>query len=369
MTDFAKAIFKISTSSGSGTAFFLNEKDLFVTNYHVVAGEPQVAIQDSDRNRFLGHVIYVNQELDIAFIKSEKKPKNTPDITLNTDLEVRSLQKIYVHGYPFGMPYTITEGVISAPNQLINGRHYIQTDAAVNPGNSGGPMLGINGNLIAVTTSKLNQADNVGFGIPVKAIVTEIEEFVPDDSYQFHVKCDSCSYLITDETEFCPECGNGINSQAFERFDLSLFATFVEDSLRLMGLNPILARAGKDFWEFYQGSALIRIFVYKEDYLVATSPLNKLPKGNLNDLLEYILAKDHPNKPYTLGISNNHIYLSYRVHLSDIFSAKNQLIMKELSELPQKADDLDTFFVNHYQCEFAVESKEDIDPVVFLTNF
>ncbi len=358
MTDFSKAIFKITTSSGSGTAFYIKDKDMFITNFHVVAGEQKVSIQDSERNRFIGFVVYVNHELDLAFIRSKTIPSDPPSIKLDSDLKIKSLQKIYVHGYPFGMPYTITEGVISAPNQLINTRRYIQTDAAVNPGNSGGPMLSIDGKLIAVTTSKLNQADNVGFGIPVSIISSEISAFQPEHPFQFHVKCDSCKHLITEETEFCPNCGNDVNPTIFERYDLSLFANFVEDALKLMDLDPILARAGKDFWEFHHGSALIRIFVFKGDYLVATSPLNKLPQGNLGDLLEYILDKDNPNKPYTLGISDNHIYISYRVHLSDIFSPKSEMIKEELSRLPQKADDLDNFFVNKYNCEFAVESKK-----------
>ncbi len=357
MTDFSRAIFKITTSSGSGTAFYIKNKELFVTNFHVVAGEKKVAIQDADRNRFIGLVVYVNHELDIALIRSKVIPKDTPSITLESDLEIKSLQKIYVHGYPFGMPYTITKGVISAPNQLINTRRYIQTDAAVNPGNSGGPMLSADGKLIAVTTSKLNQADNVGFGIPASILYQEIEEFNPKDPFEFHVKCDSCKHLITEEADFCQNCGNDINPTFFQHYDLSLFATFVEDALRLMDLDPILARAGKDYWEFHHGSALIRIFVFKDDYLVATSPLNKLPQSNLGDLLEYILDKNNPNKPYTLGISDNHIYISYRVHLSDIFSPTSDLIKEELSKLPQKADDLDNFFVNTFNCEFAVESK------------
>ncbi len=357
MLDFSKAIFKITTSSGSGTGFYLKGYDLFVTNFHVVAGEQKIALLDQDKHRILGHVVYANQASDIAFIKSKTPPQDCPLISLDMDTAIRSLQKIYVHGFPFGMPYTITEGVISAPNQLIQGRTYLQTDAAVNPGNSGGPMLNAAGQLIAVTTSKLTQADNVGFGIPVKNLVQEINDFKPQDPFQYHVKCDSCSLLLTEETEFCPHCGNDIDSILFERFGLSLFAQFVEDALQLMGMNPILARAGKDFWEFHQGSALIRIFVYKNDYLVATSPLNILPQGNLNDLLVYILDKNQPNKPYTLGISDNHIYISYRVHLSDIFSTKKDVIMEELSRLPQKADDLDTFFVEKYNCQYSVESK------------
>lgn len=359
MKDFSKAIFKIMTSTGSGTGFYVADKDIFITNHHVIAGEKQVALQGQNRRRFLGNVIYVNNELDLAFIRSEQKPADVPSITLNADTPIDSLQKIYVHGFPFGMPYTITEGVISSAEQLLNGRKFIQTDAAVNPGNSGGPMLSSEGHLIAVTTSKLTQADNVGFGIPVQQVLQEFKEFKPTNPNTYHVKCDSCSLLLTEKTEFCPHCGNDIDPVVFEHFDLSLFANFVEESLNLMGLNPILARAGKDYWEFHNGSALIRIFVFKSNYLVATSPLNRLPKGDLKELLTYILDKKQVNAPYTLGISDNHIYVSYRVHLSDIFSEKKESIKKALSQLPQKADELDSFFNQKYDCPHSAEAIQD----------
>lgn len=359
MKDYSKAIFKITTSSGSGTAFYLPDKDLFITNFHVVIGEQFVAIQDQNHQRFLGRVVFVHQALDLAFLRSEQKPKDTPIIELDRDVSTASLQKIYVHGFPFGLPYTITEGIISASNQMVNGRHFIQTDAAVNPGNSGGPMLNEKGQLVGVTTSKLTQADNVGFGIPIHEILTEIEDFNSNFKNIYHVKCDSCGSLITEETAFCTQCGSGIDSKVFERFELSLFAQFVEKALETMGLNPVLARAGQDYWEFHQGSALIRIFVFKNDYLVATSQLNRLPKGDTNDLLEYILDDQSPNLPYNLGISENHIYLSYRVHLSDIFSANKDQVLLKLSGLPQKADELDTFFVKEYGCQFSIEAIPD----------
>ena len=89
-----------------------------------------------------------------------------PEILL-AEKEVTLGQKINVAGNPFGMPFTATEGTVSSPRQLMDDTYYIQTDAAVNPGNSGGPMFNLDGEVVAITTSKMSNEDNMGFGIPV----------------------------------------------------------------------------------------------------------------------------------------------------------------------------------------------------------
>ncbi len=357
MTDYANAIFKILTATGSGTGFYVPARDLYVTNFHVIAGDRKVALQDQQQNRYLAHVVFVNRDLDLAFLKSEHRPDGAPEIALDKNVIAQNLQRIYVHGFPFGMPYTVTEGIISSPNQMLNGRQYIQTDAAVNPGNSGGPMLSSDGKLLAVTTLKFSRADNVGFGIPARYVIEELESFRPD-GFTFHVKCDTCSNLITDRSEFCPHCGHDIPEDIFERPPMSYFAQFVEDALQAMQLDPVLARSGRDYWEFHQGSAHVRIFVYQDDYLVATSPINRLPKQDIEPLLKKILSQDPLFEGYALGVSDNQLYLSYRVHLSDIFSDKKDEIKKALGRLPLKADELDHYFLENYGCELAREAKQ-----------
>lgn len=354
-------IFKVITATGTGTGFYLKEKNLVITNYHVVAGCKEVAIQDHHQHRYLAKVIMVNPEVDLAFLKSEIPKTIKGEIILNSDVEITNTQKIYIHGFPFGLPYTVTEGIVSSPRQLIGNRYYLQTDAAINPGNSGGPMLNAGGEFLGITTCKFTQADNVGFGILHTDLLSELAEFDTDLDC-FHVKCNSCSFLISEEAEFCPNCGNSINPAVFESFDLSYFAVFVEEALKDLKMNPVLARAGRDFWEFHQGSALIRIFVYNYDYLVATSMLNKLPKENLDKLYQFILSM--PVKPYSLGVSDNHIYISYRAHLSDIFSPKAGQIKKYLTHLALKADDLDNYLEKKYGCEMSIESKQAI-PVTY----
>ncbi|MFS4494675.1 trypsin-like peptidase domain-containing protein [Maribacter sp. 2308TA10-17] len=356
MENIRKSVFKIITASGTGTGFIVAGKNHVITNYHVVAGAKTVAVENHKKDRFVADVVMVNPEVDLAFLHIEGFENVETAITLDENVGISNAQKAFIHGYPFGMPYTITEGIISSTSQPMGPRHYIQTDAAVNPGNSGGPMLNEAGILVGVTTSKFTEADNVGFGIKHLDLIKEINDFsFTDQSYR--VKCNSCDGYTEQQTEFCNNCGNDMDISIWEEFEKSHFAKFVEESLTELGMNPVLGRAGRDFWEFHQGSALVRIFVFKRDYLVATSPMNNLPKQNLKELTEYLL-QDHV-APYSLGIHENKIFLSYRAHLSDIFTDHAETIRQDIKNLALKADDLDNFFMDEYGCEMAIEAKED----------
>ena len=356
MKNTKNSIYKIITADGSGTGFKVAGHNFLITNYHVVRGSKIVAVEDHKNNRYLAQVAMVNPEVDLAFLNVEDLKNTTSEIQLDPNIQVENTQTVYIKGFPFGMPYTVTEGIVSSASQPMGGRNYVQTDAAVNPGNSGGPMLTAEGILVGVTTSKFTKADNVGFGIQSKDVIKQINEFNFDD-VKYRVKCNSCDHYTVEESEFCSNCGNNIDISVFEEFELSRFATFTEDALTELGVNPVLCRAGRDFWEFHQGSALVRIFVVNDNYLFATSPLNKLPKDNLDALLSYVTA-DHV-QPYQLGVYKNKIFVSYRSHLSDIYSDRKNEIKQNLINLPLKADELDDFFKNNYGCEMSMESKSE----------
>ena len=349
------SIYKIITAGGSGTGFKVENHDFLITNYHVISGSKEVAVEDHNKNRFLAKVAMVNPEVDLAFLHVEDLKDVPSTIKLDPNYQVENLQAVYINGFPFGMPFTITEGIVSSPNQPMQGRKYVQTDAAVNPGNSGGPMLNTDGVLVGVTTAKFTEADNVGFGIKHTDVIKQINEFKFED-VKYRVKCNSCDSYTVEESEFCSNCGNNIDISVFEEFELSHFATFTENALTELGENPVLCRAGRNYWEFPHGSALVRIFIVNDNYLFATSPLNALPKNNLDELLTYVAS--NKDAPYFLGIYDNKIFVSYRTHLSDIYSEYKDTIKQNIINLAKKADDLDDFFKDNYGCEMAVESKD-----------
>jgi len=356
MENFKSSIYKIVTADGTGTGFKIDSSDYIITNYHVVRGSKKVAVETHGKDRHLANVVMVNPEVDLAFLEVPTLRDKKGTIQLQEDLEVENIQKVYINGFPFGMPYTVTEGIVSSTNQPMNSRHYIQTDAAVNPGNSGGPMLNKDGVLVGVTTSKFTDADNVGFGIKHKDLMKELSDHKFSDT-TYRVKCNSCDSFIEEESKFCASCGGTIAVSAFEEFEKSSLSEFVEDALSELKIDPVLLQAGRDFWSFYQGSALIRIFVSNESYLIATSPLNKLPKKNLSQLLEYLCGDE--SLPYMLGISDNMVYVSYRVHISDIFGAEREMVKKNLAKFADKANELDDFLEEKFGCEKSLESKEE----------
>lgn len=137
--------------------------------------------------------------------------------------------------------------------------------------------------------------------------------------------------------------------------DLSVFA---EKAIKRMGMDPVLARDGYESWEFHRVSALIRIFVYRSNYLTVTCPLVKLPDENLTDLYSYLLSD--PVSPYVLGVHEGIVYLSYRAHLSDINSAHAGSISDRVVKMSAVADRLDAHLVEEFGCEFSDEADKAV---------
>jgi serine protease Do len=345
--DISKSIFKINTSSGSGSGFYLRGEGIVVTNCHVILGHRNVALEDQEKNRFPAKVVFVNKEADVAFLKPEV-PFETPNIELADISQLKSRDRVFVLGFPFGMPYTETQGIVSAPRQLMEGSYFIQTDAAVNPGNSGGPVINELGKVVGITTSKFTQADNMGFAIPVDILKEELVTFEQNTELKYSIKCNSCKSLIKEEVEYCPNCGSSIDQKLFEKINPTKIETFVEDALQKIGMNPVMARTGYEFWEFYRGSAMVRVFVFDKNYIFATSPINNLGSENIENLYKYLLSD--PISPYMLGIYKNQVFISYRAHLSDVFSDYGEEVKKNIGNMLNKADEMDDFLETNYGC-------------------
>lgn len=354
-----KLVYKVTHAGGSGSCFYLKSHDLFVTNYHVVSGFHEVAIHDNDRNPYLARVVLVNPTLDIALMVAEGDFSQLPELSLAADDALKIGGKVSVAGYPYGMPFTVTEGSVSSPKQLMDGKYYIQTDAAVNPGNSGGPIFNENSEVVGVTVSKFSNADNMGFGIRVEALRKLLEAVGDMDRSCFQVQCDSCDGLIAGEEDFCPSCGEKLPEGIFAEREQSPLAVFCERAIEEMGVNPVLARDGYDSWTFHKGSSEIRIFVYDNTYLFAVSPINLLPKKEVEPVLDYMLSEDFT--PYKMGIEGRQIYLAYRIHLSDLTEVSEDEIRRNLVNLALRADEMDNQMVERFGCEFSEYSRQDKD--------
>lgn len=356
-SDINNAVFKVNTGNGSGTGFYLKSKGIFITNYHVVNGYKQVSLEDHKKNRFLANVLQINPDADIAILKTEET-FDVPDLNVESVNLPEQRDKVYVLGFPFGMPFTVTEGIVSSPKQLMEGKHYIQTDAAVNPGNSGGPVISSNGSVVGITTAKFNNADNCGFAIPADRLMNDINSFTNAGSHNgFAVKCNSCSQINFEKTEYCYHCGANINPHLWNETDPTDMEIFIEEAIRDYGYNPVLARAGYEFWEFHKGSSMLRIFVYNKSYLYCTSPINALPTQNLEEFYKYLLQKRDDD--FQLGIYDNQVFISYRDHISVTMGERKPEVKKKIIAFLEAADSLDSFLHEKFQAPYSIFAKTE----------
>ncbi len=318
LNDIFKLVFKVRTSRGSGSGFYSKKHGVIITNHHVVDGEREVSVENTGSEAMRADVILISPKHDLAFLRPAGVI-DAPELDFSSVDNLKVMDRILVLGYPFGYPFNVTEGIISSVNQLVNGQCYIQTDAAINPGNSGGPMVLPDGRVVGITTCKFKEAENIGFSLPADIIGRELALLEKKMPEHYSVRCPSCGCLLEQEDEYCENCGVRLDVKSlFERAPMTDLSVFVESAVEKMGIDPVLARNGYEFWEFHRGSALIRIFVYRSNYLTVTCPLVKLPTENLTELYRYILS--NPALPYNLGVDSGLVYISYRVHLSDLKS-------------------------------------------------
>lgn len=168
--------------TGQGSGFFITADGYAVTNYHVVDGADEVEVATDDNKKYVAKVVGTDQRTDLALIKVEGE--NFPFVKFADELP-RIGDWVLAVGNPFGLSSTVTAGIVSAHGRHIGAGPYddfVQIDAPVNRGNSGGPTFDIHGRVIGVNSAILSPSGgNVGiaFAIPaetVKMVVTQLRE-------------------------------------------------------------------------------------------------------------------------------------------------------------------------------------------------
>ena len=162
------------TQMGLGSGFIVNKAGIILTNNHVVAGADEVWVQLGDQRRFEARVVGSDPATDVAVIKLNRPPGDLRTAVLGNSEQVRVGDYVLAIGNPLGLGQTVTMGIVSAKNRMLGGQitqyeDFIQTDAAINQGNSGGPLFNFRGEVIGINSAILNpaMAMNVGFAIPI----------------------------------------------------------------------------------------------------------------------------------------------------------------------------------------------------------
>jgi len=171
-------------SSALGSGFIIDEKGIVVTNNHVIQDAEDIIVRVNGDEEYKAKVIGADPLSDIAVLQLETGDKFTPVAFGDSD-KARIGDWVIAIGNPFGLGGTVTSGIISARNRSIGlSRYedYIQTDASINSGNSGGPLFDMDGNVIGINTAILgrNGSIGIGFSIPsnsAKIVIDQLIEF------------------------------------------------------------------------------------------------------------------------------------------------------------------------------------------------
>ncbi len=171
-------------SSALGSGFIIDEKGIVVTNNHVIEGAEDIVVQVNGEKKFNAKVIGADPLSDIAILKIDSKETFLP-VKFGDSDKARIGDWVMAIGNPFGLGGTVTSGIISARNRSIGlSRYedYIQTDASINSGNSGGPLFDMNGDVIGINTAILGRSGNVGIGFSIpsnsaKIVIDQLIKF------------------------------------------------------------------------------------------------------------------------------------------------------------------------------------------------
>jgi len=165
--------------TGMGSGFIVHPDGVVLTNAHVVEGADEVKVKLSDRREFKGKVVGVDKLTDVAVVKIDAK--GLPTAKLGDPSKMRVGDWVLAIGSPFGFENTVTAGIVSGTSRsLPEGTYvpFIQTDAAVNPGNSGGPLFNLRGEVIGVNSAIYSRTGGymgVAFAIPID-VAASVEE-------------------------------------------------------------------------------------------------------------------------------------------------------------------------------------------------
>jgi len=177
------AVVEIRTGRGLGSGFVVDSSGYVVTNDHVVAGSSKISVtifkesKDGLEKEIFHHVrlLAVNPDWDLALLKIETDtPLELDFVPLGDSEKLRRGQPVFAIGSPMGLSRSVSEGIISRVPVAIRGRLLVQTTAKISPGNSGGPLFNLRGEVIGVTSSKIVAAGAEGLGFAIPAEIVKI---------------------------------------------------------------------------------------------------------------------------------------------------------------------------------------------------
>lgn len=158
---------------GIGSGIVIHREGFILTNDHVVDHADRIEVSFDDKKKYSAHLIGLDSKTDLAVIQLDHPPKNLATLSFGDSEQIKVGDWAIAVGSPYGLKQSVTFGIISAKGRaqmgILDTEDFIQTDAAINPGSSGGPLLNTNGEIIGVNTAIFSQGggfSGIGFAVP-----------------------------------------------------------------------------------------------------------------------------------------------------------------------------------------------------------
>lgn len=180
---------------GSGFVYSYVDRNVVITNYHVVQGTSSLSITFSDGNGYSATILGTDPYADLAVLSVNNAPESQfKPVEIVSSSTLRVGETVIAIGNPYGLVGSLTTGVVSALGRTITEDYaggfsianIIQTSTPINPGNSGGPLLNAVGNVVGITTAIVSDSQGLGFAIPSNTILRELSALIATGSYSGH---------------------------------------------------------------------------------------------------------------------------------------------------------------------------------------
>ncbi len=169
-----ESVLTIKSGERIGAGFIVSPDGHGLTSAHLVGDSSQVTVVLANDEELEAKVTRTDEARDLALLKLDMK--NLPAVRFAASSELKQGIRVAALGAPLGLEGSVTEGIVSALEREVKGKRYLQIDAALNEGNSGGPVIDEQGRVVGVATAVVKEAQNVGFAVPSDAAIAFLQE-------------------------------------------------------------------------------------------------------------------------------------------------------------------------------------------------
>ena len=321
---FSDCVVQIATPYTTGTGFYLKNYNVIVTNEHVVRKSPNATVRLSDGEAQLLEVFYLDLKCDLALLRLDHSLDVKKSIELS-EQKAHQGDAVIAAGHPFGLKFTATQGIISNTEYIQDRVHYIQHDAALNPGNSGGPLINLQGHLIGINTFIHRSGQSMGFALPVSYLIDVLHNLTVIGTIQ-SARCPSCSFFVTEENieeGYCPRCGTiATLPKTHLAYEPVGIAEEIEHVLSERDIHLELARRGLQKWSIDHGRLASQIEHDDRLGIIRVhTRVGEIPKYDVKALYVYILKQNNELQHVSLSVKNGQINLFFMLY-SQYFDAR-----------------------------------------------